>query len=178
MRAVALRLETVSPPADRPAFADVASAEIDHVYRYLLHFTRDPTLADDLTSSTFERALREWARYDPRRGRPRPWLVEIARKLALDHYRAEARRTAREQRAAEPEAHDGRIGTALGLPDDLRAALGTLSAPERELVALRVILDVDTAETARILGISPSAVSTNLHRALGRLRRRMEGGGA
>lgn len=177
MRVVALRLETVSAPTGRPSFADVAATEIDHVYRFMLHFTRDPALADDLTSSTFERALREWHRYDPRRGRPRPWLLEIARRLALDHYRTEARRAAREQRAAEPEAHDGRIDAALGLPADLRAALGALSAPERELVALRVILDVDTAETAQILGISRTAVSTGLHRALARLRREMERGG-
>lgn len=154
----------------RPAFADVAAAELDAVYRYLLHLTRNPDLADDLTSATFERALREWGRFDPARGRPRVWLVEIGRRLALDHYRSSARRRAREERAAPPEAHDGGVGASRGLPAPLREALGRLSDNEREIVALRVILDVDTADVARILGISRSAVSTGLNRALTRLR--------
>ena len=63
----------------RPAFADVAEAHLDAVFRYLAHLVGDRHLAEDLTSATFERALRDWHRYDPRRGRPSVWLVEIAR---------------------------------------------------------------------------------------------------
>lgn len=163
----------VSSDHGTPAFAEVAAAELDHVYRYLLHMVRDAPLADDLTSATFERALREWRRFDPRRGRARAWLIEIARHQALDHFRATSRREARERRAAPPEAHDGGVGAALGLAPELRAALGTLSDTERELLALRVILDVGTEETARIMGISRTAVSTGLHRALTRLRTRL-----
>lgn len=163
----------MSGSPERPPFADVAAAELDGVYRYLLHLTRDPALADDLTSATFERALRDWHRFDPRRGRPRPWLVEIARRQALDHFRSEKRRRAREERSAVPDAHDGGIGHIAGLPPELRVAMEHLSDTERELIALRVLLDIDTAETARIMGMTPSAVSTALHRALGRLRGRL-----
>ena len=41
------------------------------------------------------------------------------------------------------------------------------------MIALRVVLELDGEETARVLGISPTAVSTRLHRALGKLEERM-----
>ncbi|MDQ5821941.1 MAG: hypothetical protein M3540_10915, partial [Actinomycetota bacterium] len=58
----------------RPEFAEVAEASLDSVFRYLLYLTRDRTVAEDLTGETFERALRSWRRYDPRRGEPIAWL--------------------------------------------------------------------------------------------------------
>src|SRR5919197_4895767 len=89
--------------AARPAFADVAERHLDDVYRYLLVFTRDTSLAEDLAAETFERALRSWRRFDPRRAAPRTWLCALARNAALDWFRAEKRRRRREERAAEPE---------------------------------------------------------------------------
>lgn len=167
----------MSGASERPRFADVAAAELDGVYRYLLQMTRDPALADDLTSATFERALRDWHRYDPRRGRPRPWLVEIARRQALDHFRSDRRRRDRERRTAAAEAHDGGLDGGLGVPPDMRAAMEGLTDTERELIALRVLLDIDTAETARIMGMTPTRVSSALHRALGKLRTRLSAAG-
>ena len=165
-----LRHEMTRPEA-RPEFAAVAEAQLDGVFRYLAHLVGDRHLAEDLTSATFERALRDWHRYDPRRGRPSVWLVAIARRVALDHFRREGRRRAREERyaAQTPEALEGPEAPA-GLSDDLRAALGKLTRGERELVALRVVLGLDAAEAARVAGTSPSAVGTGLHRALTKLR--------
>jgi RNA polymerase sigma factor (sigma-70 family) len=156
---------------ERPAFADVAEADLDGVFRYLVHLVGDRHLAEDLTSATFERALRDWGRYDPRKGRPSVWLVAIARGVALDHFRREGRRRAREERYAAQTAEtlEGPEGPA-GLPDDLREALGRLTQGERELVALRVVLGLDAAEAGRVAGISASAVGTGLHRALTKLR--------
>ena len=48
-----------------------------------------------------------------------------------------------------------------------------LQAGEREVLALRVVLDLDGEETARLLGISVTAVSTRLSRALSKLEERM-----
>jgi len=158
-------------PATRPAFADVAEANLDAVHRYLVHLVGDRHLAEDLTSATFERALRDWRRYDPERGRPSVWLVEIARRVALDHFRRDGRRRAREERyaAGVPEATPGPEGPG-GLSGDLRDALGRLTQAEREVVALRVVLGMDAAEAGRVAGMSASAVGTALHRALGKLR--------
>ena len=158
-------------PAVRPAFSDVAEENLDLVHRYLAHLVRDRHLADDLTSATFERALRDWRRFDPERGRVSVWLIEVARRVALDHFRRDGRRRAREERyaAAVPDAVAAPEGVA-GFSPDLRAALGRLSRQERELIALRVVLGLDAAEAGRVAGMSASAVGTGLHRALTKLR--------
>src|SRR6266542_673496 len=90
-------------PAARPLFADVAERHLDDVYRYLLVFVRDASLAEDLAAETFERALRSWRRFDPRRSSPRTWLCAIARNVALDHFRAERRRVRSEERRVGKE---------------------------------------------------------------------------
>ncbi len=159
--------------AAHPSFASVAEAHLDDVYRYLLYVTANPATAEDLTSETFERALRRWARFDPRRGTAQTWLCQLARSAALDHFRAEERRKRRESgfTAAEPSAAD------LELPDEygpvLRQALRTLSAADREVIVLRIVLEQDAKTAARVLGISPTACTTRLNRALERLEKKV-----
>ena len=157
--------------ARAPSFAEAAERHLDDVYRYLLVFTRDASLAEDLAAETFERALRVWRRFDPARSSARTWLCTIARTTALDHFRSEQRRRRRERAVSEPEQ---RTETPeLGLSPALERALATLSAADREVVALRVVLELDAESTARLLGISATACTTRLSRALKRLEELM-----
>jgi RNA polymerase sigma-70 factor (ECF subfamily) len=155
---------------DRPTFASVAEAELDAVHRYLVFLTGNRAVAEDLTGETFEKAFRMWRRFDPRRGTARAWLCRIARSTALDHFRAEERRLRREERYARGarEVEETTLGTSA-----LEAGLTQLSPAEREVVALRVLLDLDGPTAARVLGISPTACSTRLSRALKRLEEMM-----
>ena len=148
-------------------FAQAAEAHLDDVYGYLAWFTGDRAAADDLAGETFERALRLWHRFDPERGSVRTWLCQVARTVALDHFRSERRRTRREQLAAQHERVDERF--AEGLAPDLEAALRSLSAGEREVLALRVVLELDAGTAARVLGITPTNCTTRLNRALKKL---------
>jgi RNA polymerase sigma-70 factor, ECF subfamily len=154
--------------SEAESFAAAAEQCLDDVYAYLLYLTGDPTVAEDLTQETFEKAQRRWRRFDARRGEARTWLCQIARSSALDHFRGERRRRRREERVAVPERQEARFG--LGLSPELEDALETLSAGEREVVALRVVLDLDGESAARLLGISPTACSTRLSRALRKLK--------
>jgi RNA polymerase sigma-70 factor (ECF subfamily) len=156
--------------AERPTFAAVAEAELDAVHRYLLFLTGDRALAEDLTGETFEKAFRIWRRFDPRRGSPRTWLCQIARSAALDHFRAEERRHRREERFSRDR---GEAAEEPALPGELGETLARLSPAEREVVALRVLLELDGPTTARVLGISRTACSTRLSRALKRLEELM-----
>lgn len=161
-----------------PSFAAIAEEHLDAVYRYLLLMTRDRTTAEDLTSETFEKAFRSWRRFDPRRAAPRTWLCQIARSAALDHFRSEERRRRRETRYASgaPQADERSLGE--GLSPSLEAALAELSAGEREVVALRVLLEFDGRTAARVLGISPTACSTRLSRALQKLEEKVRDHGS
>src|SRR6266568_949325 len=93
----------------RPTFASVAEAELDAVHKYLLFLTGNRAVAEDLTGETFEKALRAWRRFDPRRGTARAWLCKIARRVALDHFRSEERRRRREEHYAPREAMDDEV---------------------------------------------------------------------
>ena len=117
------------------AFAEVAQEHLDDVYRYLVFLTADPVLAEDLTGETFEKAFRSWKRFDPRHG------LE-ARSKALDHFRSEARRRRREDRSAS-EAQEAAEPLAEGVSPELESALRSLSAGEREVVVLRIVLELD-----------------------------------
>src|SRR5215472_16584391 len=149
------------------SFAQAAETHLDDVYGYLVWFTGDRFLAEDLAGETFERALRLWHRFDPDRGSVRTWLCQVARTVALDHFRSERRGTRREQLAASAERIDERFVE--GLSPDLEAALWALTAGEREVIALRIVLDVDAQTASRILGISPTNCTTRLNRALRKL---------
>jgi RNA polymerase sigma factor (sigma-70 family) len=171
-------ITTTLSPAGRAAgaqsFAAAAEAHLDDVHAYLVYLTGDRSIAEDLTASTFERALRLWRRFDPRRASAKTWLYQIARSAALDHFRSEERRRRREGVYAASEPRDtGAPALGEGFSPDLAAALRSLSAADRELIALRVLLELDTPTVARVLGISPTACSTRLSRALHRLEERM-----
>jgi RNA polymerase sigma-70 factor (ECF subfamily) len=148
-------------------FGDAAEKHLDDVYGYLAWFTGDRFVAEDLAAETFERALRLWGRFDPKRGSARTWLCQVARTVALDHFRSERRRTRREELAAVPEAFEARL--AEGYSPELEAGLRGLTAGEREVIALRVVLDLDAGTAARVLGISPTNCTTRLNRALRKL---------
>jgi RNA polymerase sigma-70 factor (ECF subfamily) len=155
------------------SFASVAEAHLDDVYRYLLYMTGNPHLAEDLAAETFERALRRWRRFDPRRASARTWLCQLARSTALDHFRAEQRRRRRDDSYATDELQNAEPVFGEGLSPALDAAVRSLSAAEREVVVLRVVLELDGEMTARVLGIRTTAVSTRLSRALQKLEERM-----
>jgi RNA polymerase sigma-70 factor (ECF subfamily) len=155
-----------------PSFASVAERHLDDVHAYLVYFTRDRAVAEDLTAETFEKALRQWRRFDPRRGSARTWLCQLARTAALDHFRAEERRRRREHSYAleQEPVEEGVFG---GLSPALARALSELSAGEREVIALRILLDLDGETAARVLGISATNCNTRLSRALKKLEERM-----
>jgi RNA polymerase sigma-70 factor (ECF subfamily) len=155
-------------------FAHVAEQHLSEVYGYLAYMTGDRELAQELTSAAFEKALRSWSRFDPKRASAGTWLCTIARSVAIDHFRSEDRRRRREDAYALRQEFEVREPSfAEGMSPALERALGELSAADREVIALRVVLDFDPEETARLLGISKTACTTRLSRALAKLQEKV-----
>jgi RNA polymerase sigma-70 factor (ECF subfamily) len=156
-------------------FSEAAERHLDDVHAYLVYLTGDRATAEELTAETFARALERWHRFDPRRAGPRTWLCQLARSTALDHFRAEARRRRREDRFAAREQREIEV-FGEGLSPELERALSRLSAAEREVVALRVVLELEGEAAARVLGITVTACSTRLSRALAKLEKEVSAG--
>jgi RNA polymerase sigma factor (sigma-70 family) len=156
----------------RPEFAVVAEEQLGAVYRYVHGLVRDADLAQDLTASAFEKALRAWPSYEPARSRPQTWLCAIARNVVVDHWRSERRRRdGHEAWAAAEQAMPNAYEPVAGVDAGLAGALDGLSRVEREVIALRVLLDMSCEEAAKVMGITSTACSTYLHRVLAKLRR-------
>ncbi len=173
VNAVSTSIDAPRALGARPAFADVAAEQLDAVYRYLVYLTGDRAAAEDLAAETFEKAFRMWRRFDPRRGSPRTWLCRIARSVAIDWFRAESRRKRREETYARDLGDSVEAAFGEGMSGRFEEALRELSPAEREVVALRVLLELDGPSAARVLGISQTACSTRLSRALRRLEERI-----
>jgi RNA polymerase sigma-70 factor (ECF subfamily) len=149
----------VKARASAEDFAEAARRHLDDVHAFLVYLTGDRAVAEDLTAETFARALERGHRFDPRRGGQRTWLCQLARSTALDHFRSEERRRRREGRYAVAEVRKSAEPVfGEGLSPALESALERLSAAEREVIALRVVLELDGEATARVLGISVSVL--------------------
>jgi RNA polymerase sigma factor (sigma-70 family) len=162
---------------------EFAAAYDDHVwdvYGYVGYRVRTREEAEDLTQVTFERALRAWGRFDPKRASAKTWLLAIARNVVIDHYRSD--RSAQQQPLS-----DGAVPQSAGVaqvePDErglgpepeLARALGRLGDRERELIALRFGGDMTGAEIAELTGLTLANVQQILSRSLRRLRAELEG---
>src|SRR4029078_2291657 len=157
----------------RTEFAEAAERHLADVHGYLVYLTGDRATAEELTAETSARALERWHRFDPRRGSARTWLCQLARTTALDHFRAEDRRRRGEGVYAAADRVEAEEGVFGGLSSELERALAALSAGEREVIALRVLLDLENDTAARVLRISSTACTTRLSRALEKLEERM-----
>jgi RNA polymerase sigma factor (sigma-70 family) len=143
---------------------------IRRVYAYVAYRIGDGPDAEDITSETFERALRYKKSYDSRKGEPVAWLIGIARR------RIEGRPANLEITSEQYETADRG-----DLEDDalsrivLSGAVGRLEERDRELIGLRYGADLTARQIAELHGAKTNAIEVALHRALGRLRAQMEG---
>jgi RNA polymerase sigma factor (sigma-70 family) len=149
-------------------FVDAAPL-IRRVYSYVAYRIGDGPEAEDLTSETFERALRYRSSYDPKRGAPLPWLIGIARRCIASRPFAPLSDATAEELASPGDLEQSAVDRLT-----IVAAVATLPERDRELVALRYGADLSARQIGEVLGMTPNAVDVALHRALGRVREEVE----
>ena len=143
-------------------------ALIRRVYAYVAYRIGDGPDAEDVTSETFERALRYRSSYDATKGQPAAWLVGIARRCIEDGRAPRPTPIAEIPDGAGPGEADDAIRRL-----DLAAAVAQLAERDRELIALRYGADLTARQIGALLDLQTNAVEVALHRALERLRAAM-----
>lgn len=143
---------------------------IRRVYAYVAYRVGDGPDAEDITSSTLERAIRYRSSFDMRRGEPAAWLIGIARREIALHFGASIETPGEIPELEVPS--DLALDSATRL--DLQAAVAALDARDRELIALRYGADLTARQIGEVLELKTNAVEVALHRALGRLREHLE----
>lgn len=125
----------------------------------------DWALAEDVTAEAFARAYASW-RTVSKHPAPRAWVVRTALNTHISWWRRRRREVALDvsHDLEDPTPHGP------GFDRSVSLALRALPTRQREVVVLRIFLDLDTKTTARVLGVTPGTVMTHLSRALAALR--------
>ncbi|HUO45941.1 MAG TPA: sigma-70 family RNA polymerase sigma factor [Acidimicrobiia bacterium] len=149
---------------------EVLAAE---VYEPIQRFVRrrvDPDTVDDIVSETM---VTLWRRMDQVPSNARlPWAYGVARRNIANNRRA-ARRHLRLVRRVEAEPMPVTTPDS-PLDAELHTALASLAKPDRELLHLWAWEQLEPAEMAVVLGLTPNAVSIRLHRAKKKLGENLE----
>jgi RNA polymerase sigma factor (sigma-70 family) len=129
-----------------------------------------PGDADDCFQETFIAAMRAYDRMDGRH--PRAWVMTIARRKAIDHHRARARRPEPRDELPEIPVHDR-------LPDrEIWQSVAGLPDGQRAAVALRYAADLPYREVAKALDCTEAAARRRVADGLAALRKTLDRGEA
>ncbi len=148
---------------------------VDAIYRYLLRRTLSKAIAEDLTSTTFVKALEAIRSFDPAQGELRPWLYRIARNSLFDYYRS-LKHASVDIESVWDLASDEVASLATEQSIDAVAvhkALATLTSDQREIVLLRVWERMSYKEIADLTGKSEANAKMIFSRSLASLRTEM-----
>jgi DNA-directed RNA polymerase specialized sigma24 family protein len=146
-------------------FADFFEASWDPCLRAVMAVVGSPQLAEDQVAEAFARAFASWRKVG-RHPAPRAWVVRTALNTGASWWH-------RRSRELPLGAHDVTVPAdpGAGVSADMLTALGRLPARQREVIALRVVLDLDIETIAGQLGIAPATVRVHLARRHGRGQR-------
>lgn len=152
----------------REDFAEFYRRSKDECLFTVLVSVGNQDTAQDLVAEAFARAWASW-RSVSRHPAPEAWVVRTALNVNISWWRHRRR----EIPMADPRpAVEGAAGWAAGNAVDphIMAALMRLPVRQRQVVALRLFLDLDTGRTAEVLGVAPGTVQAHLGRAMAALR--------
>lgn len=149
------------------AFTAFYEATRNDCLRAVFASVGDRQAAEDLVAEAFARAWARW-RTVSRHPAPQAWVVRTALNARVSWWRRRRREVVLPDPSLEGAADDGGFDSAVDR--ELMAVLLRLPARQRQVVALRLFLDLDTTSTAQVLGIAPGTVTAHLARAIATLR--------
>lgn len=154
--------DDASGESDGLAFSSFYRDTRDPVYRTVLLATRSPERAEDAVQEAYTKALAAWDAVAVHEN-PTAWVARVALNQATSWWRRGSRELRDPpDRAAAPDERP--------IDDAIARIVWRLPRRQRQVVALRILLDQSTKQTAQLLGLSPGTVKAHLHRALSALR--------
>jgi RNA polymerase sigma-70 factor (ECF subfamily) len=148
------------------------------IYRYIAVRVRSREDAEDLTQLVFERIVAGLPRYRPGRSPFAAWVFRIARNAVIDHVRRE-RPTEQLDPGRNPPHGDEVEAISLRGEQirELRRAITNLTPDQQEAIVLRFVAGLSAEEAARVMGRRAGTVRGLTFRAIGALRRHLDGDG-
>jgi RNA polymerase sigma factor (sigma-70 family) len=153
----------------RPDFAEFYRTSRDECLRTVLVSVGDQDTAQELVAEAFARACASW-RTVSRHPAPAAWVVRTALNANISRWRRRRREVSMPDPGMVGDLPTVSAASASPVDPRIMAALMRLPVRQRQVVALRLILDLDTNRTAEMLGITPNTVMAHMARALAALR--------
>jgi len=161
----------------RETFAELYEEYMPKVYRYIHYKVSNTHVAEDLTSTVFEKALTNFSRFSSSKASFSTWVFSIARNTIIDHYRVQGRRrtVSLEEATETTQVVTGDLSPEEELLKSeerqrLQVCLSELSREEQDIISLKFGSELNNRQIAKMLGISESSVGTKLYRMVRKLR--------
>jgi RNA polymerase sigma-70 factor, ECF subfamily len=153
---------------DAAEFEAVFREHKDAVYRFAWRMTSSPEAAEDIAQDVFFSLLHRPAAFDRTRGPLRPFLLGVARNLALKRWRGENRWDELEEERFVALPIDVTIAETAEI---VGKAVRSLPPLQREVLILAEYDELPLEEIARVVQSEVGTVKSRLHRARENLRR-------
>jgi RNA polymerase sigma-70 factor, ECF subfamily len=147
---------------DGEAMGELYDRYASRVYGHVRRMMRDGHDAEDITQLVFLKLIWSLDRYDERAGDFCPWLLRVARNLAIDEMRR--RRPMLVGDVFAPGAGAAGDEASVMRSDAVRGALAELSEDQREVVVLRQVVGLRPREIADRMQRSEGSVHALYHR--------------
>ena len=159
---------------DPQAFAPLYEHFVDRIYGYIYRRIGDQALTQDITSATFENALRKIHKYRWQGTSFVTWLYRIARNQMIQQQRKH-RVLSMVGINQSNHLHDSEESLLILEQNEiLHAAFSRLSNQDQEVITLRFFEELSSQEVAEILNCSKQNLYLRLHRALMRMRKQLD----
>lgn len=179
-----LRLLQRITARDPAALAELYDRHSRLLFGLVLRIVRDRAEAEESLQEAFVRVWTRAETYDARVGGPLPWIVRLARNIAIDRLRA--RRTRAAIDAPAPDARVAEAVPASGIQSPeaavldaerrlvLADALAGLPAKQRELIEAAFFEGCTHSELARRFGLPLGTVKMRIRSGMIAMRQRLE----
>lgn len=164
MRTLAGHQQGSDPDPARSGFEDLYRCTYGAMLAVAVATVEDRATAEDLVQDAYAQLWRRWASVT----QPSAWLRRAVVSNCLAFLRTRRRRDAVIRRRAPAPS--------ITTPDDgeFLDLLSGLNQRQRIAITLRYVNDLSESEIAAVLGCRPGTVESTLHRAIAKLRARME----
>jgi RNA polymerase sigma-70 factor (ECF subfamily) len=161
----------IHPKTEDMDWQSVYADSLPKIFHYFCYKVGDPSLAEDLTATTFEKAWLSRGNFRSDLGQLQSWLMGIARNVAFDHFRKKDREIPLKEGAGQSlmASFDEPLQQKLDF-EFIQSILAQFPERERDLIAYKYGAELTNREIAKLTGLSETNVGTILHRVVEKLR--------
>ena len=159
---------------DPEAFGILYDVYMKQIFGFILKRVSNVQVAEDITSLTFEKALRKMKDFKWQDVSFSAWLYRIAANNVTDYYRRKGRRQQTDIDSV-PEIRDGKEPLDVSISkklffEQVQEILPSLEDDDQTALSLKLFADKTNEEISEVMGLDKAHIAVRIHRALKKLK--------